>query len=331
MSAEKRPDYAVLQQAAAWYASRLEAPPDADVHIRWQQWVAQDASHQQAWRYVEAISQRFQPLRGDVTPLAAQTLMTPSSSFSRRQTLRLGAVLAGGSLLSWLGWQSPELREPLLALSADYRSQTGEIRALTLSDSSRLWLDTASALDVRYSATQRQLHLLAGMVFIDAVADRQRPLVIATREGRVTLNTEEKTTANGRLSVHQQSGHTLLSVYAGQVTVTPSHHDKTQRIQAGTQWLFDATGNGTSSPLLSDDADWRQGILTASDTSLDAVITRLARYHRGYLACSPDVAALRVVGTFPLTDTDKALTMLGNALPIRIQRRADWWITVEAA
>ncbi|SLM61798.1 MULTISPECIES: FecR domain-containing protein [Dickeya] len=326
-----RPDYAVLQQAAQWYARLLDTPPDSEQLARWQLWLSQSEAHRQAWHYVETVSQRFQPLRGDVTPLAAQTLLTPAPALSRRQTLRLGAALAGGSLLSWLAWQSPSLREPVLAMGADYRSQTGEIRALTLNDGSHLWLDTASALDVRYSATQRQLHLLAGTVFVEAAFDKQRPLIMTTREGTIHTRTPEENASASRFSARQLAGHTQLNVYAGQVSVAPSQRDEAQRIRAGIQWQFDAAGNGTTSPLLSEDADWRLGLLNASDTPLAQVITRLARYRRGYLACSPDIAALRVVGTFPLTDTDKALAMLGRALPIRIRRRANWWVTVEPA
>jgi transmembrane sensor len=56
---------------------------------------------------------------------------------------------------------------------------------------------------------------------------------------------------------------------------------------------------------------------------------RLARYRRGYLACDPDVADLRVMGAFPLTDTDKSLAMLARVFPVRIHRRFSWWVTVE--
>ncbi|MGE9552857.1 hypothetical protein ACQPT2_16950 [Erwinia amylovora] len=40
------------------------------------------------------------------------------------------------------------------------------------------------------------------------------------------------------------------------------------------------------------------------------------------------MASLTVTGTFPLHDTDMALDMLTNALPVRINRRFSWWLTV---
>lgn len=316
------PDYQALQQAADWYAQLLDSAHDSELHARWQQWLSASDAHRLAWQYVETVSQRFQPLRGDVTPLTAQTLLQPSTPLTRRHTLRLGALLATGSLLSWLTWRHTPVRESLLALTADYRTGTGEIRDFTLSDGTRLWLDTASALDVRYTDTRRQLNLIAGEALIDTAADKRRPLFVASREGSMqALGT--------RFSVRQLAGSTQLTVYAGSVAVTPRQTGPLRQIDAGRQWRFDASGTGFETCISAQDADWRQGMLHANNTPLGDVVARLARYRHGHLACAPDVAALRVVGTFPLMDTDRALAMLSRVLPVRIHRRFDWWITVE--
>ncbi|ACS87089.1 anti-FecI sigma factor, FecR [Musicola paradisiaca Ech703] len=316
------PDYQALQQAADWYAQLLEADHDSELHARWLQWLSASDAHRQAWQYVETISQRFQPLRGDVTPLASQTLLQPSTPLTRRYTLRLGALLATGSLLSWLTWRHTPVRESLLALAADYRTGTGEIRHVSLSDGTQLWLDTASALDVRYTDVRRQLHLIAGEILLDTAPDTLRPLFVASREGDMQA-------LGSRFSLRQLADSTQLTVYTGSVAVTPRQAGPLRQIDAGRQWRFDANGAGFETPMGAQDADWRQGMLHASDTPLGDVVARLARYRHGYLACAPNVAALRVVGTFPLMDTDRALAMLSRALPVRIHRRFDWWITVE--
>ena len=42
------------------------------------------------------------------------------------------------------------------------------------------------------------------------------------------------------------------------------------------------------------------------------------------------VAALRVTGSFQLDDTDAALALVAHALPVRIERRTRYWVTVVA-
>ncbi|MCS5514780.1 hypothetical protein NWF32_01760 [Pseudomonas qingdaonensis] len=46
---------------------------------------------------------------------------------------------------------------------------------------------------------------------------------------------------------------------------------------------------------------------------------------------NPLIASLRVMGTYPLNDTDQVLAMLESALPVRVSRRFDWWVTLEPA
>jgi len=64
--------------------------------------------------------------------------------------------------------------------------------------------------------------------------------------------------------------------------------------------------------------------------SLGEVVKELRRYRNGYLGIAPEVAHLRVFGSFPLRDTDNTLSMLASALPIRIQRTLPWWVSIEA-
>ena len=41
------------------------------------------------------------------------------------------------------------------------------------------------------------------------------------------------------------------------------------------------------------------------------------------------VAELRLVGAFPLGDTDRILASLEESLPLRVRRTLPWWVSVE--
>ncbi|BBP85136.1 MULTISPECIES: FecR domain-containing protein [unclassified Pseudomonas] len=316
-----KPDHAILQQAAHWYAELSAEAADEGTRAAWLQWHGQSEMHRQAWLYVERISQRFAPLQGD-GELTLQTLKgARRAQQSRRQALRTLAVLCGGSLLGWAGWRGTPLPGLVASWRADYRSATGEVREFTLDDGSRVWLNSASALGVDLQADLRLLRLVAGEVLIDTHHD-SRPFVITTAEGRLrALGT--------RFSVQQQEGRTRLNVFEGAVEVRNASGEL-RVAQAGEQLAFDAQAIGTLQPASQGRQSWSQGILLASDMPLSAFVEELASHRHGHLGVAPSVAHLRVTGTFPLHDGDQALAMLEDVLPIRIRRTLPWWQSVEA-
>ncbi|SUD75518.1 putative transmembrane sensor [Pseudomonas putida] len=76
---------------------------------------------------------------------------------------------------------------------------------------------------------------------------------------------------------------------------------------------------------------WGRGLLIANDQRLDAFISNLSRYRPGWLRCTPAVAGLRISGTYRLDDTDQILRALTTSLPVQVQVRTRFWVTITAA
>jgi len=309
------PDHAALQQAAEWFAVLADPPVSAQQQRAWQQWLAARPEHAAAWQRVEAISSQFARLPADIRRrAAAQALRSPARS--RRQVLGLFAVLGGAGLLAaagqgraWRAWLASE------------RTGTGEIRDLRLADGSQLWLGSRTAVDIDYSASTRLLRLLQGEILLDTAKD-PRPLLLDTLHGRLqALGT--------RFSVREGEGFTQLSVFAGAVRIEPSGARGAQLLQAGQQVRFSADAISTSEPADPARQTWSRGVLMANDRRLGDFIAELADYVPGYLGCDPRVADLRLVGAYPLGDTGRILDALAGSLPIRVNRRLPWWVTVE--
>ncbi|MFJ5331066.1 FecR domain-containing protein [Pectobacterium versatile] len=316
-----KPSFIALQQASQWYAHLCDREPDDEHYHHWQRWMDESEEHRKAWEYVQTVSQRFQPLRGDGQQPALNTLLHQPTPMTRRRALKLTALLSTGSLLSWLTYRHTPLKDSLLAMTADHHSAVGEIKPLTLPDNTQLWLNTASAIDIRYSEQRREIALLAGDILIETAADA-RPFFVTTAQGRMqALGT--------RFSVAQEPDATTLTVYQHAVEVSAKYASAARRINAGYHLRFNADGQGDILPNQQNDADWSHGVLQVDNMPLGEVVAQLSRYRHGYLACQPAIADLRVMGTFPLTDTDMALNMLAQAFPVRIQRRFPWWVTVE--
>ncbi|MCY1336454.1 Protein FecR [compost metagenome] len=316
-----RPDHSTLQQAAQWYARLAAAPDDARVRERWAQWHAQSEVNRTAWSYVERIGQRFQPLQAD-GDTALQTLRSARRAPpTRRQAMSGLAVLLGGALLGWGGWQNQRLRAGLLALRADLRSGTGEMREERLADGTHIWLNGNSALDLDFRSDLRRLLLLQGEVLIETARD-DRPFVVESGQGRMrALGT--------RFSVTQQDGATRLAVFDGAVEIRTADGTSRQVIEAGSQVRFDSAVIAAAQPADPARQAWSKGILAANDMPLAAFVEELSRYRHGHIGVDPALADLRVMGSFPLHDSDRALAMLQGALPVRIQRTLPWWVSIE--
>ncbi|MCR6651383.1 MAG: FecR domain-containing protein [Cellvibrionaceae bacterium] len=317
-----QPSHTTLQEAAEWFAVLRTCGGDQEQFKRWQEWLAADEAHRNAWHYVETISQRFQPLQASDTrqPAAVTLQKLQQKKLSRRQFVNGTTSVAVMGLLGWFGIRSSPLPGALMAWTANYRTATGEIRDFTLSDGTRISLNTASALNADYQPTLRRLQLVRGEVLVDTGKD-PRPLMVDTPQGRLrALGT--------RFTVRLMEGKTLLAVYEGAVEITTGTFR--QIIQVGQQTVFSAAAMDAVNPAEATHQAWAQGILLAIDTPLAQLIDELGRYHTGHIGVSPEVADLHVLGGYPLNDLDKTLKMLQSSLPIKIERTMPWWITIEA-
>ncbi|WP_338878450.1 FecR family protein [Achromobacter veterisilvae] len=319
-----RADFDSLQQAASWFALlRGDSVTERD-RTSWQTWLRERPEHATAWHHIEAVSQRFEPLRmGGTEAALAGATAARKSALKRRQLLSSGAIVLGTSVLGWLGWRHTPLPDLALAFAADYSTGTGERRELLLADGSRIWLNAHSALDVDYRNAARRLTLLAGEILIETAPDRaRRPFYVESRFGRMqALGT--------RFSVRLTESRVQLDVYDGEVAVR-TNTGASVNVVAGGQARFDA-----ESILSTERADpareaWSRGIVLADNLPLKTLIAELGRYRKGYLGVAPEVADLLVMGVFPADDADRALDMLERNLPVRVQRPLPWWTSIVA-
>ena len=144
----------VARQAARWMmllGSGRASPSDL---LACEQWRSSKAEHEHAWQRAQRVSQRF----GLVPATLGMAALNRPASPRRRAVLKTLALASATSPLAWAAWRADPLD-----WTADYRSAAGELREVALSDGSRLYLNTASAVDVAFSAASR-LRLRAGEI-----------------------------------------------------------------------------------------------------------------------------------------------------------------------
>ncbi len=321
--------FGTLQQAAEWFALlRSDSISDSD-RISWQKWLSANAEHRRAWARVEAVSQQFETFTPEPEQSAAVNALDAASRArkQRRRALKMLTLLCTTGAVSWSVGQLEPVQRSWLAFSSDYSTAVGETRDVMLADGSQVWLNTASALNARYQPDLRRLVLLGGEILIETAKDPAvptRPFVVDTAQGRLrALGT--------RFTVRQLDGITQLSVYKGAVEITPvAASGSAQIIDAGQQVLFSADGIEIPSAVDPANEAWAKGVLFADDLTLAEFVVELSRYHKGYLACAPEVAGLRVVGAYPLHDMQQTFAMLETALPVTVKATFPWWVSIQA-
>nr|WP_284738998.1 FecR family protein [Pseudomonas sp. CG7] len=303
-----------MDAAIAWQLS-LDSS-SAQEREAFARWHAADEEHAQAWRQLGMLDQRFSLANGP-----ARAALLQSRVSIRRRIRKVGSGLASVVAAIGLALFAGERYLPLDYWLADQRTATGEQRTLRLADGTLINLNTHSALDVRFDDNQRRIILQEGEILVETGHDDPRPSIVETREGSLrALGT--------RFLVKREDEGTRLSVLKSAVAAHPQATDVEQILREGQQVLMRHDGLGPTIALNPGADAWTRGMLVVDNARLEDLVHELGRYRRGYLGVEPQVADLRITGSFPLHDTDLALTALLPTLPVQVEHHTRWWVVV---
>ncbi|BAO61752.1 FecR domain-containing protein [Pseudomonas protegens] len=315
-------DPRVRDNAIDWLVRMQSGLMSAADHQALQQWRQASLEHEYAWQRVSSLPLMLQPGANLLADATARRALQAAGADPQRRRQVLKCLLALGLLggISWQGADSTLVRSAL----ASYRTGVGERRHWVLADGGSLWLNTASAVNLDLSARQRSLQLIEGELALDTPA-ASASLQLSTPDAVLYSRGANLLVRHDRLG-------TQVTVLRGLVQVSARQHPAPLALQAGWQTRVDGRGAGRPSPIDTFLAQaWMRGILPAERMRLDQLLAELSRYRPGFLRCSEAVAGLRVTGSFQLDDTDAALALVANTLPVRIERRTRYWVTVVPA
>lgn len=310
------------REAAHWLVRLQAGEADADGLARWR---AADPAHEAAWRRAEVVMHKLGLADGPIGPLGASVLRDVRGA-GRRAAIRSLAVLIAAGPAAFVGWR-------LLSGSswnADLSTATGERREITLPDGSRLQLDTASAADLRFSATERRVLLRRGAIWVQtASVPDPRPFLVQAPQGTArALGTRFSMRLFDAEGGHEAAAQ--VAVMQGAVALH-SAFGPSGIVRAGQQARMRRTEVDLPEALPPDADGWTQGVLYAEKMPLGDFAAELSRYRPGLLRCDPAVAHLQISGAFQLADTDAVLRALAASLPVRIEMRTRYWVLIGPA
>jgi len=297
----------VARAAARWLALLESGAATEDDHRRLQQWRNSHSHHEATWQKAQMLRERFS---GVPPELAMATLDRPD--LARRAALKRALAVAALVPTGWL--ISRQL--PLDVWSADLHTAIGERSSRLLADGSTVELSTDSAVNLDLAT--RTVTLLRGELALTVPG--HQALTVQVPYGHVAV-------ANSELCVRRNAHACHLSVYAGEVSVQPLHGAPLV-LRAGQQVDMNIGGISPVRRFEVSQPGWRDGVLVAENQALGDFLRELSRFRPGLLRWSPELEGLRVTGSFRLDNTDTVLALLAATLPVEVQSRTRYWVTL---
>lgn len=304
----------IAEEAAGWVA-RLQSSDATDLDRReFQLWLRRDAAHQAAYDELKTLWGELKDV--PVSPGRLKKLRM-SRRAATRNIVAIGLIAVLSIALYRMGLVD--------RMRADHYTAVGEVRGITLADGSRVDLNTDTAIIIHYSATERRIELLRGEAFFDVVGNPQRPFIV----GDAALTAKALGT---QYSVRAPLDDALgdVRVEEGRVEVTAGN----DQLVLGAGDVASLTTQGRLAVTKTDVANetaWRSGKLVFSGQPLRDVLTTLERYRHGRIVVLDRLAAeQRVSGIFDLNDTDQALQVLQDSLPVSVTHLTGMMVVVRS-
>jgi transmembrane sensor len=151
-----------------------------------QQWCARSPAHRETFECVSRAWQQLAPVGKALRSVRTTAVRSHSSRIARRAVLG-GALAASAAGAAALLVHSPlELWPSWSQLAADYRTEPGEQRQVTLSDAVSIDLNTRTSINLHPRGGQgAQIELITGEAIISATSETAGLVAVVAADGRI--------------------------------------------------------------------------------------------------------------------------------------------------
>ena len=328
-----------LEEAGAWCLRVAEGALSPQEQARFEAWMAADPENAAAfedavgiWRGVEegALSPDAIALRREALALYdganRKRWGQNGKGRDRRRFGRIAAIAATVVMVVGAGGLWAALQP------TTYSTAVGERRVVVLEDGSRLSLDAATEVRVRYTGGARKLQLQRGRAKFDVAKDPNRPFTVAAADKMVRAT-------GTQFSVEMLQNTVRVVLYEGRVAVmeTPVGGGKPEPLVMKTaltpgKELVTAAAERTARVAPTDPGrslSWESGQLVFVDEPLASAVERMNRYSADKLIVGDAAAGrIRVDGVFAADQTDAFVAGVTGLFPVRAVETAEGRVLV---
>ena len=337
----------VDEQARAWVIELDDEPPSEERLAELRAWLGRSSLHRRAferaaatWRSMDCLAS---VLSSPAQEPATQVHVPRGPASVAPRPGRIRAALLAASVLLVLGaavtvslmWR-PRAAPPA---TSTYATATGEVTAISLSDGSKIHLNTASRVAVTYAHDARTLQLLAGEAYFEVAPRPGRPFVVYA--GRFAVRA-----LGTAFAVHMLDSGVDLTVTQGQVELAsyrkppreiagaasggaPGVPDSEARyavsggqhvtVSGGVRLIEQIDAKGIEKRLA-----WRDGALIFDDDPLKDVVAEIGRYTATRIVIAdPAIRDVKIGGYFKVQDINSILNTLQESFGIEVRKDND--------
>ncbi|CAM4414319.1 FecR family protein [Pseudoalteromonas ostreae] len=314
----------ILEQAAVWHArvhdSDFQDPQSRQLKAQFNTWLLADPLHRAAYDEMSSIwGVLTQPELSENDVVLDEPIVKQAPI--KRASWPLYAAVASVAIFVAIAGVSWQQNWPL-RLQSDYYSNVGEQTVVQLDDNSEIILNTNSAIKVNYTNQLREVSLLQGEARFNVAKNNERPFVVNTTQGTVTV-----TGTQFNVSLYNDSA--TVSLFEGSVVLTSNQASKLmQNLSENQQAKLFSTGIGAVSEFDAAAVNaWQRGQLVFYSTALSEVVAKLNRYRKGKIIITDEsLNNLQISGVFSINDPDAALEMITETLAVKQIRLTDYLV-----
>ncbi|SPL69041.1 FecR domain-containing protein [Acinetobacter stercoris] len=303
----------IFDEAAEWIVKMQSAPLTDKERQHFDEWRKKSVLHAQAWHKAELFLQHLGHFPEQGYHILQKSHSAARINMASKFILAFFMCFAMGAL--WTSdWKDYYF--------SDYSTKVGESKHIELEDGTHIDINTQTAFDQKYSATQRQLILHYGEIQVKTGHEFQhlyRPFTVSTSDADMLA----LGTVFNVQHLKNKQNHTCVAVIESAVKITLKQNQKYTMLNQGEQICFDADHFEPKQPLNSNTYTWKNGVIMADELTLESLLTEVGRYHHGHVHIQSELRQLKVSGSYPVND----LHALGKALALSYPIQFDSYLS----
>jgi transmembrane sensor len=333
-----RDDVRRLAEASAWRVALSEV--GAETSPEFESWIAEPANEaawdrmQATWELVgeHASAPALLALRRDALARAhrhgRRRLKGQNGGRWYAAAVACITILVGiGAFFAISAWNA---RSELT-----FATSLGERRVVTMPDGSRISLDAATRVRVRYTAEARTIDIVQGQARFDVASDVTRRFTVRARDQAIVAT-------GTAFNVDVLGEQVLVTLIEGHVMVTRANGERTSisaarpaqaiALSEGQQLVAMAQRPPVVQEVSLDQTGaWERGQLIFENETLSAIVERINRYSAHSVRVEPAAANIRVSGVFRAGDTSTFVDTVTRYLPMTAMRNEDGSVVLKPA
>ena len=295
-------------RAARWLAHRHFYDWSEENQSELDAWLAESRRHAAAYWRLKAAWDRTERLAALRPPVLSMASLTTGK--------RIWALVGGAAIVCILLGAASFLLAPA---KQTYATNVGGHTTIALADGSQVELNTNTIISASITPHQRTVEVKRGEAYFQVVHDSNRPFVVIAANHRIVdLGTKFLVRDNpDRLEVILVEGRARLENEDG--TWTGKHPAVLTRgdVAVATAGSISITRRNTEA--VENELAWRQGTLVFKHVTLGDAAGEFNRYNSTQLIVTPDVASLKIDGTFATGSVGPFARMAEFALGLHVQ------------